>query len=36
MEYVLVLAITNLEARVKELEAKLTNVNTALDNIIES
>jgi hypothetical protein len=36
MEYVLVLAITNLEARVKELEAQLTNVNTALDNIIES
>lgn len=34
MEYVLVLAITELEARVKELEAQLTNVNTTLDNII--
>ena len=29
MEYVLVLAITDLEARMKELEAQLTNVNTA-------
>jgi hypothetical protein len=29
MEYVLVLAITDLETRLKELEAKLTNVNSA-------
>jgi hypothetical protein len=36
MEYVLTLAITQLETRVKELETKLTNMSTALDAIIES
>lgn len=36
MEYVLVLAITKLEARVKELETQLTNMGAALDAIIES